>query len=260
MRPKLKEVGVFLIHLGIVFILFGAIISASFSQKYIFNIPIYENEILDTGMGGIGIKILKLKESSGPSPEIPISKIKENPIGYLAKDLQISGKVVQELNVGNYRYIELNDSTESIWVALPSSIEVKPGMDLTAFGFLMLDFWSPTLEKTFDIILFSDNIQPIERTISKESIELEVYRHGKMVGKGTAEFIEGKEGSVTHPIVDRSLIGDVYIIFQGTSQGIVPLTLEFKPAINQVWIGVGMFTLGIVIIMGIGLRRKNEEC
>jgi cytochrome c biogenesis factor len=51
-------------------------------------------------------------------------------------------------------------------------------------------------------------------------------------------------------MVDSSITGtDVYVIFQGLGGGIVPLTLQIKPAIDFVWLGILLFAAGIIIIM-----------
>jgi cytochrome c biogenesis factor len=59
-------------------------------------------------------------------------------------------------------------------------------------------------------------------------------------------------------MVDSSITGtDVYVIFQGMSGGIVPLTLQIKPAIDFVWIGIVLFAVGITLIMAVKSKPRG---
>lgn len=85
-----------------------------------------------------------------------------------------------------------------------------------------------------------------------QSVKLEVYQGNNKIGSGTAEYLQGKGGSGTFPMVSPSLglfAGDVYVIFQGTGEGYIPLTLKIIPAVNLTWIGIIFFAVGIILIM-----------
>ena len=53
--------------------------------------------------------------------------------------------------------------------------------------------------------------------------------------------------------------GDVYVIFQGLGGGTVPLTLQIKPAIDLVWLGILLFAVGIILIMAMKTKKTQGE-
>ncbi len=113
----------------------------------------------------------------------------------------------------------------------------------------------------FDAIIFASDISSISAgTDTSQKVYLEVYKDGKRIGKGTSEYVQYKQGDATHPMVDRSLTSDVYVIFQGTSSYSIPLAIKIKPFVNEVWIGVILFSVGILLIAGseMKLRRRRE--
>lgn len=92
-----------------------------------------------------------------------------------------------------------------------------------------------------------------------QSVKLEVYQGNNKIGSGTAEYLQGKGGSGTLPMVSPSLglfAGDVYVIFQGTGGGYIPLSLKIIPAVNIAWIGIILFAVGIILIMIVKSKAK----
>ncbi|MFH0903821.1 MAG: cytochrome c biogenesis protein CcsA, partial [Methanobacteriota archaeon] len=92
-----------------------------------------------------------------------------------------------------------------------------------------------------------------------QSVKLEVYHNNNKIASGTAEYLEGKGGSGTFPMVSPSLglfAGDVYVIFQGTGGGAIPLTLKIIPAIDLAWIGIILFAAGIILIMLVKSKHR----
>ncbi|MFC2168706.1 DNA-binding protein [Acidobacteriota bacterium] len=69
------------------------------------------------------------------------------------------GPVTTTLKSGGYTYIEFEMDGRRIWVAAPE-FEVEVG-DIIQFssGMTMKDFYSKTLDRTFDVILFVNQIQ-----------------------------------------------------------------------------------------------------
>jgi len=62
------------------------------------------------------------------------------------------------------------------------------------------------------------------------------------------------------PMVDPDYKGtDVYVIFQGMSGSVVPLTLKIIPGINFTWIGVIFFSVGIILIMAVKTRKGRLD-
>ena len=64
-------------------------------------------------------------------------------------------------NASNYTYMLVEENDEEFWIAVPQ-MEIKPGEELIFTKSLeMLNFQSPTLNKTFDKILFvEDAVKP----------------------------------------------------------------------------------------------------
>ena len=68
------------------------------------------------------------------------------------------GKVAETMNSGGYTYILLQTKTKMSWVAIPES-KVSVGEDVVlAAGFEMIEYKSPSLDRTFDSILFSEGL------------------------------------------------------------------------------------------------------
>jgi cytochrome c biogenesis factor len=65
-------------------------------------------------------------------------------------------------------------------------------------------------------------------------------------------------------MVLRKLTKDIYILFQGKDYGGVPVTFKLIPMVNEVWAGIGFFSVGIIMIMATNsvrskVRRKREN-
>ncbi|KHE91919.1 MAG: hypothetical protein SCABRO_02356 [Candidatus Scalindua brodae] len=68
------------------------------------------------------------------------------------------GTVAESMNSGGYTYILLQTKKDMVWVAIPES-QVTVGDDVVlAAGFEMIEYKSPSLNRTFDSILFSEGL------------------------------------------------------------------------------------------------------
>ncbi|VVB94525.1 Cytochrome c biogenesis protein CcsA [uncultured archaeon] len=286
MRPKVKGVGLAMVHFGVVFILFGAVISSSFTHTNDrINIPLAaKGELLDVG-GGYGVKLIdsstrsltEATDSGAGSPGTRISNIKSDPASYVNNNVVVSGKVTgvaytqsNTTPVTYTAYFKLDDGTGDIWVATQSTdpLTIPEGVDLTARGYMMADFTSPSTKTTYDLLLFSqpDEISDTSASVAGsdkyrvQSVKLEVYQNDRIIGSGIAEYLEGKGGgSGTFPMVSRGITGtDVYVIFQGVGGGFVPLTLKIIPAINITWLGILFFAIGIILIMAVKTKSRGD--
>jgi cytochrome c biogenesis factor len=131
----------------------------------------------------------------------------------------------------------------------------------------MANFTSSSIKKTFDLVIFSrpDEVSEAAAQVDSgnynvQSVKLEVYQGNNKIGSGTAEYLSGKSGSGTFPMVSPSLglfAGDVYVIFQGTGSGAIPLTLKIIPAVDLAWIGIILFAIGIILIMLVRPKTKG---
>jgi len=69
-----------------------------------------------------------------------------------------TGTVVETMNSGGYTYIQFDTGTEKIWAAAPE-VAVNVGDPvIVPDGMPMKDYTSKTLERTFDVLYFVDNI------------------------------------------------------------------------------------------------------
>lgn len=244
-RPRIKATGIAFIHFGVVFILFGAIISSTLTNSMQANIPITaKGEIVDIG-NGYSIRLLDYSIHSLIEKSYsvtPIAEVLSNPTSYEDKTVKISGRVTNIKTLeGHGTLVELTDNSGSIWVMMQENTPLPHELTITG-----------RIISGFDIPLLTP--ESSEYTVQK--VKLEVYYNDKKIGSGSAEYLEGKVGSGTFPMVDANIKGtDVYVIFQGMSSNIVPLTLKIIPAINFAWIGIIFFAIGIVLIMAIKTRR-----
>ena len=277
-RPRIKGIGIAMVHFGVVFILFGAIISSNFTQSMeSVNIPLAsKGELVNIG-NGYGIKIIdfstrSLSETANiPEAGVRISEIFSNPENYFSSGVKISGKVanisIVQSTPGTYStYILMNDGPESLWVAAQANepLNYQEGMELTIDGILVSNFKSNSTGTTYPLILFSTPEQIIQGKTSAgkyqvQSVQLEVFKDNNKIGSGVAEYLNSESGSGTFPLVDSSITGtDVYVIFQGLGGGTVPLSLKIIPAVNFAWVGIVLFAIGIILIMAVRSKPKDE--
>jgi cytochrome c biogenesis factor len=277
MRPKIKGIGIAAIHFGVVFILFGAVISSSFTHTVEgINIPLLaKGEKVAVG-DDYSIKVVDVTTrslaESNYSGGTRISDILNHPENYGSNSVVVSGSVGDVLNsqtktepVTYTTYLEINDGTGNLWAATQTDtpLSIPADTKLTVTGFLTSGFKSSSINRTFDLIILASPNDISESTASGQykvqSVKLEVYQKDNMIGSGIAEYLEGK-GSGTFPMVSSSITGtDVYVIFQGIGGGYVPLTLKIIPAINFAWLGIVLFAVGIILIMAMKTRRRQDE-
>lgn len=268
LRPRIKGIGIAIVHFGVVFILFGAVISSNFTQSIEGrSIPLAsKGEKVDIG-NGYDIKIVDFSTrnlaQATPAAGIRISEIIANPGNYVnnINNVKVTGKIIEVEKVQTppsyTTYMKLDDGTGSLWTATQADepLNVQNGMELTMEGFLT-SLKSNTTGKTYDLILFTSPETITESAVSGkykvQSVQLEVYRSNSMIGSGTAEYLDSQSGSGTFPLVDSSITGtDVYVIFQGLSGDSIPLTLKIIPGVNFAWLGILLFALGIILIMAV---------
>lgn len=272
-RVRIKGIGIAIVHIAVVLTLFGAIISSNFTYtNQRINIPLEaKGVLLDVG-DGYGIKVVdystrSLTETSVPIGGTRISDIISTPENYANNNVEVSGKITSVVSTQSKTppivytvYLELNDGTGNLWAATQTNepMTIPEGIEVTVKGFLMTGFRSNSTDTTYDFIIFSRPDEINEKSASGQyqvqSVQLEVYRNDRKIGSGVAEYLQGKSGSGTFPLIDPSITllgGDVYVIFQGVGGGVLPLTLKIIPAVNFAWIGIILFAIGIILIMAV---------
>ncbi len=272
MKPRIKGAGISMVHFGVVFIIFGAIISSSFTYSNDrINIPLSAKDELVPVGDGYGIRILDYSTRSLAEPAAQqntgtsIGEVLTSPASFEGKSLKISGTVTNSTSIqGHGTLIELTDSTGSMWVVFQENISAPLNTGLTVTGQIMPGFERPVLSAT-DV-----GESAVSGDYKVQSVKLEVYRDSMRIGSGTAEYLQGKQGgSGTFPMVDSRIIpvggnlatmipgSDIYVIFQGTGSGFVPLTLKIIPAVNFAWVGILLFAAGIILIMAVKVKSRD---
>ena len=84
---------------------------------------------------------------------------------YAHETIRVTGIVNQTINVTDYTYMEITDSTGSLWVA-GYSTQLDNGTEITATGNLHTEFSSTQLGRTFDIILFAESVSDGTTSVS----------------------------------------------------------------------------------------------
>ncbi len=95
--------------------------------------------------------------SAAPEKSAPASSPKHAPSVKTesAEAEGISGKVAETMNAGGYTYVCLERGGQKTWVAVPET-NVTVGKEMTfAPGAVMTNFYSKTLDRTFESIVFS---------------------------------------------------------------------------------------------------------
>ncbi|MDD5473569.1 MAG: cytochrome c biogenesis protein CcsA [Candidatus Methanoperedens sp.] len=257
-RVRIKGIGIAIVHIAVILTLFGAIISSNFTYtNQRINIPLEaKGVLLDVG-DGYGIKVVdystrSLTETSYSGTTI--AEVLANP-SLFEKDVTISGKVTNFNSSGSHgTLVELDDNSGSIWVVFEGNVPVKLNSGLTVSGRIMSGFEKPVL-----IVNGADEFDASGK-YQVQSVQLEVYKNNRKIGSGVAEYLQGKGGSGTFPMIDPSITlfgGDVYVIFQGVGGGAVPITLKIVPAVNFAWLGIILFAVGIILIMAVKSKSSG---
>ncbi|GBE03750.1 hypothetical protein BMS3Abin09_00671 [bacterium BMS3Abin09] len=105
----------------------------------------------------IGILVLtggmSISYAQPPMTEVPHSDTSSNP-GVNS----LKGKVVETMNSGGYTYINIEQDGKATWAAVPA-MQVTVGQDVSVMpGFVMNNFKSSSLDRTFESIVFSSGI------------------------------------------------------------------------------------------------------
>lgn len=120
---------------------------------------------------------------------VTIADVLADPLAY--DSIRISGSVIQSFDASGYTFMEINDGTESMWVA-GYAASIANGSNVTASGSLMLNFPSLTLNRTFSEILFAD-------TVLTDNMTLLNSPHGTINNTDTGSVIKVTpvEGGIT---------------------------------------------------------------
>lgn len=119
----------------------------------------------------------------------------------------VTGKVAETMNVAGYTYMLVENQMGEQWVAIPES-EVTVGQSVTYVqGMVMNKFYSKTMDRTFDTIIFSAGLAgqvPEKKAVEKSapaegasSFEAAVMQENNMdEGPALADNPNGSAGAV----------------------------------------------------------------
>jgi cytochrome c-type biogenesis protein CcmF len=265
---KLKEIGIICIHLGIVFITLGGVFSTMFTTEFSgsaninqkgsitavpntpFGLSVIDYEtIADYGDDGEEV------EAPPPPPGMSISEFySEIDTGNFRDTYSIRGMISESSQTDHITYLRLTEGNEELWVAIDKIENVPSGINVVAEGSIMMNFQSPTLGRTFELIMFSTRLYEYspetgrEPYTSTEKVTFAVYENGEKIGQGVARSIKYKNGNANRVMVDRGVLKDVFVIYNGLSGNTASATVKLIPLINELWFGVILFMLGITLV------------
>jgi cytochrome c-type biogenesis protein CcmF len=263
----LKEAGIICIHLGIVFITIGGVFSTMFSTEFSASASMNEKgtvtPVPDTqyGLAVIDYKTIvdygrdEGEQEETPPPGISISEFyNELRSGNIRESYTVRGLIGEVVQTEHITYVKLTEGNDIIWVAIDKDENVPTNIDVVTVGLLMTNFPSPTLNRTFDLILFSTQMEQYFQEPEKkpytttQEVTFAVYENGKRIGLGVARSISYKNGNANRVMIDRGVLQDVYVIYNGKSGNSVSATVKIIPLINELWFGVFLFSIGIVLV------------
>ncbi|MEA3546504.1 MAG: DNA-binding protein [Thermodesulfobacteriota bacterium] len=135
--------------------------------------------------------------------------------------VELKGKVVETFDSGGYTYLQLDNGSKKIWVAI-SQTKVTVGDEISLKGgVVMPNFYSKTLDRTFEEIIFSSGIQG--GAAEAHASAMKPQGMGGM-GSGFAGAMKSEGGRMAMEQVEKAVSG-------GSAGAIVPFhELEVEKA------------------------------
>lgn len=251
-KLKSRNTWVALIHIGIVFIMLGAVFSTLFSQEYSVRVGVGKVQPMEGTK--YSLKVVDIKHYLNFSKEIitasgmPLDEFYRTYTPGINKTYMVQGKVEEAYNLGHVALLRLTGNGKELWVATDSA-DVFPGTEVVAEGYVMEDFSLPSINMSLQKIMFG-RVSFLRKPISyTQEAEIEVYSGFKKIAHGVAKVVEYPRGDVKRVMIDRGIFQDVYVIFTGSDERGVPLTLKIIPLVNYLWLGILLFVVGIIGII-----------
>ena len=167
----------------------------------------------------------------------------------LNKTYNIRGIVKDRFDIGNIALFRLSNKDKKLWVAT-DNVNIPNEIEVVVEGHIEENFTASSLNLTFNYIMFSGNIQQLNKIISTtQEVEIKVFSSNHLFGHGVAKVVKYPNSEVKRVMIDRGLYSDVYVIFTGLTGGEVPLTIKIIPMINFLWIGIAFFALGMMAVL-----------
>jgi hypothetical protein len=104
--------------------------------------------------------------------------------------IERTGVVVTTMNAGSYTYLEVETKSGRYWAAAPQlelavgdQVDVAPGSE-------MKDFFSPTLKRTFDSIMFTPSVKVLAKDASNKAETSKPPVHQTQAGSNGTKTVE----------------------------------------------------------------------
>lgn len=274
-NSKIVEWSIIIMHASIVLILIGMVFSTMFDSEFSATVSTSAKGAIARVEGTpFGVKLIdygtiqKLEDEDKivekpPLPGMSVSEFYSDLTDQLRENYVIRGEVAETIQTEHITYLKFSEGEWELWVATEKlNVDIPTGTKLVATGFLMNDFGSAALNRTFDLLLFTSELSSYEDSVQQkvfsttQQVQVAVYRGDSKIGEGSAKVIQYKNGDTKKVMIDRSLMGDTYVIFTGFSGESVPLDVKIKPLVNMIWLGVILFSVCIIAIILFDSRQR----
>lgn len=248
-RMNPREVGVGVIHIGIVLIILGAVFSTLFSQEYSLRARVgdtYPVEGTPYSLQVVDIRqFLNFSEETLDVPSLTLSEFYQVYEPGKNKTYVVRGMAEEAFSLGHVALVRLTGEGEELWVAT-DNLNVFPGTEIVVRGYVLEGFSLQSINLTMEHILFGQ-VRFLKKPISyTQEAEIVVLSGDKKVAQGVAKVIEYPRGDVKRVMIDRGIFKDYYVIFTGVDEQGIPLTLKIMPLVNYLWLGIILFVLGVI--------------
>lgn len=103
--------------------------------------------------------IKEVVKPAAPAKKLPSWHTPLNQATGTTSGVKVSGKVLEVLDGGEYRYARVDQGETDIWVAIPSKDKIEQGQQVRFLpGNLIKNFGSSQLNRNFDKVIFSGGI------------------------------------------------------------------------------------------------------
>lgn len=258
----IKELGILIIHTGVVLIVLGSVFSYAFDSEFPVTLNSGEEGKLTAIPGSpYGIKLLKYetlyeyKNVAADEISYPGISVKEfyDELHDIPKETYtIHGYVGEVVQTSHNTYVKLVDGDKELWMGT-NTADIQKGIHIAATGIININFKSSYLNKTFPALFIAPDFESYssgkEVVSTTQQVKLAVYKGHKEIARGVAKSITYFNGDVQRVMIDRGIKGDVYVILNGIEGENIFLDVRIKPLVNLVWVGIIFFTLGMIAVL-----------
>jgi hypothetical protein len=115
----------------------------------------------------------------------------------------LSGKVVETMDAGGYTYVNVENSGQKMWVAIPQTKVTKNSVMFFKPGYTMENFNSKSLNRTFDKIVFSPGPMALPAAQIEKTGTTDKAKHGSKTAAPAEQVnVEKAEGKNAFTVAD----------------------------------------------------------